>query len=466
MKSDSPLRFLPAVDKVLQHERLEPLRDRLSAEILAESVRGAVEELRAHWLQVSPAAINVEAALAQAVDLTLQQAAKLLQPRLKKIINGTGVILHTGLGRAVLSEAAQAAVRETLTGNCNLELDLASGKRGDRHQHVEGLLCALTGAEAACVVNNNAAAVLLALNTIANRKEIVTSRGQLVEIGGSFRMPELVKKSGAKLVEVGTTNKTKVSDYAHALTPRTAGFLVAHTSNYRILGFTQEVDLRALAELARARHVILVHDLGGGVLVDLRRWGLPHEPVVSESIAAGAHLVTFSGDKILGGPQSGLIVGERELIQRLKKNPLMRALRCDKLTLGILESTLRLFLHPERLPERHAVFRKMTEKLEIVQQRAQRLQLELRQACGAWLAVHVEPSESEVGSGALPLEKIPSFAAVLQAQPFSASQLAQHLRRCEMPILGYIRDQRLWLDCRTLDDEEVSRIAQTLQKLY
>ncbi len=465
MKPDSSLRFLPAVEKVLQHEQLQALRGRLAPEILANCVRRAVADLREQCLPPAPSPFEAETALAQALALTFQHAAKLLQPGLKKVINATGVILHTGLGRAVLSPAAKAALQETLTGYCNLELNLESGKRGDRHSHVEALLRELTGAEAACVVNNNAAAVLLTLNTIANKKEILTSRGQLVEIGGSFRMPEVVKKSGAKLVEIGTTNKTKLSDYAQAITPRTAGFLVAHTSNYRVLGFTQEVELQPLAKLARERNLILVHDLGGGVLVDLRRWGLPYEPVVSESIAAGAHVVTFSGDKVLGGPQSGVIVGERETIQRLKKNPMMRALRCDKLTLGILESTLRLFLQPEKLAEQHEVFRKLAEKLETVQQRAQFLHAQLQPACGAGLSARVEPSAGETGSGALPLEKIPSYAVVLNSTHMPAQQLAKSLRLAETPILGYIHQEGFWLDCRTIADEEIPIIVQIFKNL-
>jgi L-seryl-tRNA(Ser) seleniumtransferase len=462
MKENSPLRHLPAVDKVLRAQGLQQLQERLAPEILSNCVRRAVEELRARWLQSPPANVDAEAAITQAAELALQQARQLLQPRLRKVINATGVILHTGLGRAVLSEMAKSAVVETLAGYCNLELDLVSGKRGDRHQHVEALLRELTGAEAACIVNNNAAAVLLTLNTIANKKEMIVSRGQLVEIGGSFRMPEVVKKSGAKLVEVGTTNKTKLNDYAHAMTPRTAGFLIAHASNYRILGFTQEVELKALARLARERELILVHDLGGGVLVDLRRWGLPYEPVVSESIAAGAHLVTFSGDKVLGGPQSGLIVGERELIQRIKKNPMMRALRCDKLTLGILENTLRLFLQPEKLPERHEVFRMLTESLAAVQQRAQYLRTELQQACGTWLETHVASTESEVGSGAMPLEKIPSYAVGLRSAQ-KPGGLAQRLRLSDPPLLGYIRDDYLWLDCRTIGDAEIPLLVRAVQ---
>jgi len=365
----------------------------------------------------------------------------------------------------VLSSAARANLGNVIAGYSNLEIDLASGKRSDRNLHVENLLQELTGAEAACVVNNNAAAVLLALNTIANRKEIVVSRGQLVEIGGSFRMPDVIRKSGARLVEIGTTNKTKLQDYADAIGPKTAGFLVAHTSNYRILGFTQEVPLVEVAKLARERGLVAVHDLGGGVLVDLRKWGLPHEPLASESIQAGAHLVTFSGDKVLGGPQCGLIAGEKELVKRVKKNPLMRALRCDKLTLALLEGTLRLFLEPESLPRNHEVFRMMTESLPLVQSRAQALHDQLQQACAGWLVTRIEKSEAEAGSGTLPLERIPSFAVGLRADGRSAAALARSLRGAEIPIVGYVRDEYLWLDARTLRDDEIPAIVTAFEKL-
>ncbi len=462
MPPQQPLRYLPAIDQLLQHERAQSLTASLSPEILTQCARRAVAILRESWMKQVPVRVDEVLALNQALALTLEEAAKLLTPSLKKVINATGVILHTGLGRAMFSAAAKKAMQEVSEGFCNLEFDLATGKRGDRHQHVERLLRELTGAEAACVVNNNAAAVLLVLNTIADKKEIITSRGQLVEIGGSFRMPEVVKKSGARLVEIGTTNKTKLVDYANAITARTAGFLVVHTSNYRILGFTHEVELKELAKLAVERNVVLVHDLGGGVLVDLRKWGLPYEPVVAESIQAGAHLVTFSGDKVLGGPQCGLIVGTRDLINKVKKNPLMRALRCDKLTLALLESTLRLFLNPACLIKEHEVFRMMAEPVSVVQERAEKLHALLGSVCGSRFDLQIVTAESEAGSGALPLEKIASVAVTLKSSSFSPNALAKNLRLARVPILGYVREDRLWLDARTLQDEDVHFICDSL----
>lgn len=459
------LRQLPAVEKVLQVAAINKLTSQLSPAILTDCVRRAVAALREQWKKNPPPQVDANTALQQAVQLTLAEAAHLLNPSLKRVINGTGVILHTGLGRAVLSSASQALAQEILSGYCNLEIDLESGERGDRHLHVEKILCQLTGAQAACVVNNNAAAVLLVLNTLAFRREVIISRGQLVEIGGAFRMPEVIRKSGAKMVEIGTTNKTKISDYAEAITPQTAVLLAVHTSNYRVVGFTQEVHVEQLVKLGRRHELPVVHDLGGGVLRDLRPYGLPYEPVVSESIRAGASIVTFSGDKVLGGPQSGLIAGEKSWIAKIKKNPLMRALRCDKLTLALLESTLRLFLQPEQLKQTHPVWRMLTEKPEAVKARATQLQQALAESCGAAITTIVQASAAEAGSGALPIEKIPSFAVGLRSPNYSAAELAKRFRQAAIPVLGYLRDDYFWLDARTVHDEEIAIIAQTAKQL-
>ncbi|MGH7597094.1 MAG: L-seryl-tRNA(Sec) selenium transferase, partial [bacterium] len=442
------LRQLPAVEKVLQASAIRKLAGQLSSAILTGCVRRAVAALREQWKKNPPSHVDSEKALQQVVQITLAEAQSFLHPSLKRVINGTGVILHTGLGRALLAPNAQRHAQEILAGYCNLEIDVATGERGDRNLHIEKILCQLTGAESACVVNNNAAAVLLALNTMADRREVIVSRGQLVEIGGAFRMPEVIRKSGAKMVEVGTTNKTKLNDYAEAITPRTAALLCVHASNYRVVGFTQEVHLDELVKLGRTKSLPVVHDLGGGVLLDLRKYGLPYEPVVSESIKSGASVVTFSGDKVLGGPQCGLIVGEKAWIAKVKKNPLMRTLRCDKLTLALLESTLRLFLQPAQLMKTHPVWRMLTEKPKAVRRRAVRLQKEIAENCGAAIEATVRPSEAEAGSGALPIEKIPSFAVVLRSPVLTPTELAKRFRLAEIPILGYLRNENLWLDAR------------------
>jgi L-seryl-tRNA(Ser) seleniumtransferase len=467
-RSDSQnlaLRQLPAIEKVLQAPNVRNLGEKLDSTFLTTCARRAVAALREQWKKNPPKQVDPEAVLQQAVQLTIAEAQAFLNPSLKRVINGTGVILHTGLGRALLPPEAQRHAREILAGYCNLEIDLATGERGDRTIHVEKLLCQLTGAEAAGVVNNNAAAVLLSLNTMAYRREVIISRGQLVEIGGAFRMPEVIRKSGAKMVEVGTTNKTKLSDYAEAVSPKTAALLCVHTSNYRVVGFTHEVHLDELVKLGRAKSVPVVHDLGGGVLLDLRKWGLPYEPVVSESIKSGASLVTFSGDKVLGGPQCGLIVGEKTWIAKIKKNPLMRALRCDKLTLALLESTLRLFLQPEQLMKTHPVWRMLTESLELVHSRAVRLEQEVAARCGSNLEATVRPAEAEAGSGALPIEKIPSYAVALRSPTISAGELAERFRLAEVPVLGYLRDEHLWLDARTISDEEIAMIGEMTRQI-
>jgi L-seryl-tRNA(Ser) seleniumtransferase len=459
------LRQVPAVEKVLQSPAICKLAGQLPLAILTGCARRTVAALREQWKKNPPAHVDPEKVLQQVVQITLAEAQSFLNPSLKRVINGTGVILHTGLGRALLAPEAQRHAQEILEGYCNLEIEVATGERGDRNLHIEKILCRLTGAEAACVVNNNAAGVLLALNTMAYRREVVISRGQLVEIGGAFRMPEVIRKSGAKMVEVGTTNKTKLSDYAEAMGPKTAALLCVHASNYRVVGFTQEVRLEELVKLGRAKKLPVVHDLGGGVLLDLRKWGLPYEPVVSESIKGGASLVTFSGDKVLGGPQCGLVVGEKVWITKVKKNPLMRALRCDKLTLALLESTLRLFLQPAQLMKTHPVWRMLTEKPKVVRSRAVRLQKEITENCGSTIDATIRPSEAEAGSGALPIEKIPSFAVVLRSPTLTAAELAKRFRLAQIPVLGYLRDDFLWLDARTIRDEEILIVGQMVRQI-
>jgi len=460
------LRQLPAVEKVLQVSVISALTAQLSSAILTDCVRRAVTILRERWKKNPPAQVDTEAVLQNVVQLTLEQAQQLLNTSMKRVINGTGVILHTGLGRAVLPPASQNLAQEILAGYCNLEIDLATGERGDRNLHVEKILCQLTAAEAACVVNNNAAAVLLVLNTLAFRREVIISRGQLVEIGGAFRMPEVIRKSGAKMVEVGTTNKTKISDYADAITPKSAALLAVHASNYRVVGFTQEVRLADLVKSGREHKLPVVHDLGGGVLIDLRKYGLPYEPVASESLRAGASVVTFSGDKVLGGPQCGLIVGEKNWIAKIKKNPLMRALRCDKVTLALLESTLRLFLHPEQLMQTHPVWRMLTEQPAVIHARAVQLQRALAESCGDAIETIVRPCTAEAGSGALPIEKISSFAVGLRSRTFSATELARRFRLAATPVLGYLRDEYFWLDARTIHDNEISLVAQAAKSIF
>jgi L-seryl-tRNA(Ser) seleniumtransferase len=374
------------------------------------------------------------------------------EPAIKSVVNATGVVLHTNLGRALLAQAAIDAVTRAASSAVNLEFDLASGGRGDRDALVEEELCALTGAEAATVVNNNAAAVLLALNTLADGREVIVSRGELVEIGGSFRIPDVMARAGARLREVGTTNRTHRRDYAGAIGAETALLLKVHPSNYRISGFTAEVSIAELAELGRAHNVDVMEDLGAGALVDLSLYGVAREPIVRERIAAGAALVMFSGDKLLGGPQAGIIVGRRALIEKLKANPLKRALRCDKLTLAALEATLRLYLRSAdlggELPTLR-LLRRTPAEIGIVADRARAL---LAERLGPRFQLEVVDAVSEIGSGALPAAELKTRALRITHERMSADAIAAMFRRARPPVIGRIHDGAFMLDMRTVED--------------
>ena len=387
-------------------------------------------------------------------------------PTLKPVINATGIVLHTGLGRAPLSPAARDNVSRIMSGYCSLEIDLESGRRGERSLHVEHLLQKITGAEAARAVNNNAAAVFLALNTLSFAREAIISRGQLVEIGGSFRMPDVMDKSGVIMREVGTTNKTKLADYRSAISEKTGAIVVAHTSNYRVLGFTAEVALAELAQLAHDNGLPLLHDLGAGAVVDLRQYGLPYEPLVQDSLAAGADVVTFSGDKVLGGPQSGILVGKKEWIERIHQNPIMRAVRCGKLTYAALEATLRLFFQQGDLAQAHRALQRLTEPVPLLETRAKSLLSRLDSAAQRQLNAEVTESWAQTGSGALPLEKLPSRAVVCRPENVAVEQLAFSLRHADPPVLGYVREDALYLDMRTVEDEELDNLAAALNGLF
>jgi len=422
--------------------------------LVLEAARGALDEARA---AVMAGGVIDRADLATTVESRVRAT---VAPSLVPMFNLTGTVLHTNLGRAPLPEAAIASMAAVARGASNLEFDLATGRRGDRHRHVEPRLCRLTSAQAAIVVNNNAAAVLLVLDTLAKRKEVPVSRGELIEIGGAFRMPDIMKRAGAKLVEVGTTNRTHLRDYEAAIGPRTALLMKVHTSNYAVEGFTSAVSERDLAGIARDRGLPLVSDLGSGSLVDMTALGLPPEPTVRAMIADGVDLVTFSGDKLLGGPQAGIVAGRKDLVARLKRNPLMRALRPDKITLAALQSVLALYEDPSRLAETLPSLRLLGRPRAEIEAQARRVRPALAACLGADWMVEVVDCRSQIGSGALPVDRLPS--AGLRCAPASGAKrgrssklqaLARALRALPTPVVGRVHDGALTLDLRCLDDE-------------
>lgn len=449
---------LPPVDAVLCEPEMDAAIQAQGLAAVTEAVRASLAMLRANPADLSQDASR-EDLTRKVIALAKASLAKFDQRSLRPVFNLTGTVLHTNLGRASLPAEAIEAMSEAARSPTNLEYDLEAGKRGSRDSHIENLLCRLTGAEAATVVNNNAAAVLVALNSLALRKEVVVSRGELIEIGGAFRIPEIMTRAGAKLKEVGTTNRTHPRDFEEAITARTGLLMKVHTSNYRVEGFTAAVSEETLADIAARARVPLMIDLGSGTLTDLEAFGLPHEPTAGEAISAGANLVTFSGDKLLGGPQAGLIVGDKELIARIRKNPMTRALRVDKVRLAALEAVLRLYLAPEKLAERLPVLASLTRPLEEIANLAARVAVELTRHLPLGTQINVEDGQSEIGSGSLPGEALPTRVVVIRPagnKKVSAKRtraLDAALRSLPRPVISRLTGGALQMDVRCLDDE-------------
>jgi L-seryl-tRNA(Ser) seleniumtransferase len=447
------LRELPSVDHLLHHPKSEPLLARSNRDYVIQQCREILDELRSAIRQGK--SVGAKELAEESILSRLEARIGLdREPKLIRVINATGTILHTNLGRALLPQPAVEALCRVGNSAVNLEYDLTRGERGRREEMVEKLLMNLTGAEAATVVNNNAAAVLLGLNTMANGREVIVSRGELIEIGGAFRIPEIMTKSGAILREIGSTNRTHPEDYEKAINEKTALLLKVHTSNYKIIGFSSEVDLTQLVEIGKQHKIPVMEDLGSGALVDLSRYGLPKEPLAAERIALGADILTFSGDKVLGGPQAGLIVGKGNWIKQMSKNPLHRALRCGKLTLAALEATLRLYQQSADIAAEIPTLKAFTRPLKEIEEMGERLLPALQKALGNEFRLALEDSTSQIGSGALPTEEIPTKVIAIQHDAIGVERIAQRFRHANPPIIGRIKDSRFLLDLRSIFDPD------------
>jgi L-seryl-tRNA(Ser) seleniumtransferase len=460
------LRKIPSVDEILSRPEIVRLLEIHSRNVVVEAIRKGLGRLRKEILHQSELS-HLEDTLfsfESLYPLFQKEIDQQVQPRFHRVINATGVVIHTNLGRAPLHHSAINHLIEVSKTYSNLEYDLELGERGSRYIHVEEILCRLSGAESALVVNNNAGAVLLVLNTIAEGKEVIVSRGELIEIGGAFRIPDVMKRSGALLREVGTTNRTHLNDYEKAIGPHTALLLKVHTSNFRVMGFTSEVPLQDLVQLGRENQLPVVNDLGSGCLIDLTQYGLEKEPTVQETIKTGVDAVTISGDKLLGGPQAGIILGKKKFLDLFKSNPLTRALRIDKLTLAALESTLLLYLDEKRAMEEIPTLRMLSLDKRELKRRGKRLLRRLLGMMSQRMIFALREDVSQVGGGALPLQELPTIVVSIKPLDFSVNSLEENLRKGDLPIISRISKEELILDMRTIFDEEIPLLAEGIKK--
>lgn len=481
MEKQEWYRRIPKVDVLLETDGIRQYMPAYGYEYVREAVRAELSDLRAQIAQFAEGAADEDVLLneicvqddaesGQSADFRIlltdrigTRLRRMQSPGLKKVLNGTGTILHTNLGRAPIGKEAASRVLETVSGYCNLEYDLEKGRRGERCGQIENILCEITGAEAAVAVNNNAAALLLILCTLAQGGEVIVSRGELVEIGGQFRIPDVMKQSGAGLVEVGTTNRTRFSDYENAVAETTKAILKVHTSNYRIVGFTEETGIEQLTPLGEKYGIPLIEDLGSGALLDLTKYGLPGEPNVQDALRRGADIVCFSGDKLLGGPQAGIIAGKKEYIEKMRSNPLFRALRIDKITAAFLEAILSEYRSMERALARIPTLRMLTrDEKEIAEDAAELKSLLDREAFDAEITLY--PCSSKVGGGALPVTELPSMAVGIRPLKISAETLSRRLRRLPIPVVARIEDENVLVDARTFEMEYASEFVRMLKE--
>ncbi len=460
---NSLLRALPKVDECLELIQLTQEVDSPRSMIKIVVQKAITAEREAILLDATKCKSKT---IEEWLSVFKARIVQKMRPNLKKLYNGTGVVVHTNLGRSILSRSTTDCLMKAGGYYSNLEFNLETGKRGSRYSLVEEILCDLTGAEAAIVVNNNAAAVLIALETLASDKEVIVSRGQLVEIGGSFRIPDVMAKSGARLVEVGATNRTHLRDYENAITEETVMLLRVHTSNFRIIGFTSEVDVEKMVTLANKKNLVTMEDLGSGSLIDFSQFGFPKEPTVQEIVKAGVDVVTFSGDKLLGGPQAGIIIGKKDVIEKIKSNPLNRALRIDKFTLAALESVLREYYDIDQAIKNVPTLSMLTISEEDLKKRAQRIRRRLNNRIKKNCLIEIISTNSMVGGGALPEFRLPSWAVVLKPLSISLNFLEKNLRMLSTPVIGRIENENFLLDVRTIQDHEISGLVEMLTDFF
>jgi L-seryl-tRNA(Ser) seleniumtransferase len=459
------LRQLPSVDEALKDERVRAWVERFPRVLVVDAIRTALDRKRKEVLDGSRSTREVDLSLTAVLDAAGSVLRKLSEPSLRPLINATGVVVHTNLGRSLLSEAALQRIIEVNRSYSNLEYDIAAGERGKRYTHIEGILTRLTGAEAATAVNNNAAAVLLCLNTLAKGKEAIVSRGELVEIGGSFRVPEVMERSSAVLREVGSTNKTHLKDYEKAINPNTGLLLKVHTSNYKIVGFTKEVTPAELAILGKKHKIPVMWDLGSGSFLDLASYGVGDEPTVKQAMDAGVDVLTFSGDKLLGGPQAGMILGKKQFLDPIRSNPLARALRIDKMTLAALEATLTQYLDEEKAIREIPTLWMLTQPLSEIERKAELLASGIRSIGDTRLIIAIQDDLSQTGGGALPTGKLPTRVVAVGHRGLSANQIESRLRLGDPPVIARIKEGMVLFDPRTLNDGEIGKIIEAMTRI-